>query len=343
DHLRYVGLFPTVTEAKLLPTNSFVQQARYRIQVPVPIALLSFDQKVVMQHQYHHNRLTTLIIDSPIQHGLGQFEWFELPNGKTLVTLTQWGDLNAPKGFIVTTLLRALPELKLGIPNGVGAFVLESIRRRFDPDPTLGKVYPLEQLIPTHHLNERQQQQVKRLIQHSGQPVVFSHPAVWLRTSKRPEKMFFSTSYARIHATPKHAFDTLSDPKRYRHLFKQIKKVNLTPATQGTNAHIRVGLGLGVITIPYHVKLNIQQPTPQTAVFHANGGDIEFFSGRIHLSAWDERTSLAQMTSGGKLGDDAPFLLSIGKSLPYADLLPSIGAAPIILERANRYFDTEKR
>ena len=44
------------------------------------------------------------------------------------------------------------------------------------------------------------------------------------------------------------------------------------------------------------------------------------------------------MTSGGKLGDDAPFLLSLGKSLPYADMLPSIGAAPIFIERANRYF-----
>lgn len=340
DYRRYVGLFPSLTEAKPLRTQGNLSQVQYRIEVPVPIPLLSFDEKIVLQHQLSEHKLSTLIIDSPIQYGLGQFEWFGLGNGKTLVTLTQWGDLNAPKGFIVSTLLKALPEVKLGIPNGVGAFVLESLRRRYDPDPELGTVLTQSQIIPQHTLSVSQTQQIKQLIQRSGgQPVIFSHRPVWLKSAKRPEKLFFSSSYSQIHATPQMVFDTLSEPNRYQRLFRQIKKIQLQPNPDGsTDANIRVGLGLGVITIPYQIKLRAQQISPTTAVYHGNGGDIEFMHGRLSAQAWDNRSSLVSMTSGGKLGDDAPFLLSIGKSLPYADLLPSIGAAPIFIERANRYF-----
>lgn len=348
DYAHYVGLFPTLTHAKPLQTQGNISQVQYRIQVPVPIPLLSFDEKIILQHQLSDHALSTLIVDSPIQYGLGKFEWFPLANSKTgtpqtLVTLTQWGDLNAPKGFIVTTLLKALPEVKLGIPNGVGAFVLESIRRRYDPDPSLGTVYPVQQIIPQHALSTIQTQQVKQLIQRSGgQSVVFAHRPVWLHTPKRAEKLFFSTSYAKINATPNMVFTTLSQPSRYQKLFRQIKKVELIPQADGaTDVNIRVGLGLGVITIPYQIKLRTQQLNPTTAVYQANGGDIEFMHGRLHAQPWDQHSSLVSMTSGGKLGDDAPFLLSIGKSLPYADMLPSIGAAPIFIERANRYFQQE--
>lgn len=340
DYRNYVGLFPTLTEAKPLSNQGGISQMQYRIQVPVPIPLLSFDEKIILQHQLEEHRLSTLMIDSPIQYGLGQFEWFGLPNGKTLVTLTQWGDLNAPKGFIVTTLLKALPEVKLGIPNGVGAFVLESIRRHYDPDLVLGSVSTAQKIIPKHTLSATQTEQIKQLIQHSGgQAVVFAHPPVWLKTAKRPEKLFFSTSYAQINASPKTIFDTLAAPNRYQQLFRQIKKITLKPNSDGsTDASIRVGLGLGVITIPYQIELRTQQVNDNTAVYQANGGDIEFLHGRLSTQPWTARSSLVSMTSGGKLGEDAPFLLSIGKSLPYADMLPSIGASPIFIERANRYF-----
>lgn len=344
DYTRYVGLFPSMTEAKPLYSTTSSQhqisQVQYRVQVPVPIPLLSFDEKFTLQHQLSDHALSTLIIDSPIQYGLGQFEWFPVSEGKTLVTLTQWGDLNAPKGFLVTTLLRALPEVKLGIPNGVGAFVMESIRRRYDPDPTLGRVYAQQQIIPQHKLSTAQTQQVKQLIQRAnGLPVVFAHRPVWLKTTKRPEKLFFSTSYAHMNASPSKIFDTLGQPQRYQQLFRQIKKIQLQPNSDGsTRANIRVGVGLGVINIPFQIKLRTQQLNPTTAVYQADGGDVEFLDGRLQAEAWDQRSSLVSLTSSSKIGDDAPFLLSIGKSMPYADMLPSIGATPILIERANRYF-----
>jgi len=350
DYTRYVGLFPSLTEAKTLYKQGQISQVQYRIEVPVPIPLLSFDEKVILQHQLSEHALSTLIVDSPIQYGLGQFEWFPLADAKngtpqTLVTLTQWGDLNAPKGFLVTTLLKALPEVKLGIPNGIGAFVMESIRRRYDPDPATGRTYPQPQIIPQHSLSAAQTQQVKHLIQRAnGQPVVFAHRPVWLKTPKRAEKLFFSTSYAQLDAPPSKIFDTLAQPTRYQQLFRQIKKIQLQPNADGsTNADIRVGVGLGVINIPFQIKLRTQKINPTTAIYQANGGDVEFLDGRVQVEAWSPRASLVSITASSKLGDNAPFLLSIGKSMPYADMLPSIGATPILIERANRYFQQESR
>jgi hypothetical protein len=61
---------------------------------------------------------------------LGKFEWFNLADNKTLVTLTQWGDLNQPQGFLFKNF-KCFPEVKLAIPNGSSAFVLEALKNKY--------------------------------------------------------------------------------------------------------------------------------------------------------------------------------------------------------------------
>lgn len=107
NYTQYVGLFPTLKSAKVIETAGPVSQLKYRISIPTPIPVLNFNEDVVMQHQIGQNSISTMVIDGPIPYALGKFEWFNLADNKTLVTLTQWGDLNQPQGFLFKKILNA--------------------------------------------------------------------------------------------------------------------------------------------------------------------------------------------------------------------------------------------
>jgi hypothetical protein len=101
DFNHYVGLFPTLKSAKTLEQSGNTVKMKYRVSIPTPIPVLNFNEDVTLQHQIKSNSISSLVIDSPIPYGVGKFEWFALDDHRTLITLTQWGDLNQPKGFIL--------------------------------------------------------------------------------------------------------------------------------------------------------------------------------------------------------------------------------------------------
>jgi hypothetical protein len=66
------------------------------------------------------------------------------------------------------------------------------------------------------------------------------------------------------------------------------------------------------------------------------GGDIDFMQGRMAFAPAGHRTRIV-MTTAGKVGDNDPFLLRIGRALPYSDFLSSLGSLPVLLGKADRY------
>jgi carbon monoxide dehydrogenase subunit G len=339
NYAGYVGLFPTLTSAKTIEQQGNISQVKYHIHVPVPIPLLSFSEDVVMQHQLTDNSLSTLLIDSPIQYGQGKFEWFALPNGKTLVTLTQWGDLNEPKGFVISTMFKAMPEIKSAIPSSVNAFVLESLRRRFMPETRLPAAQSVANIVPVLDYSDAQMNTIQRLIDQSKTPVVFTHVPRQMQTSKRNENMHFVTSITTLNAPIAKTQSALADPRSYTKMLRQVRRVESTtlPNDQGQDSEIHVGMGLGVISIPFKLHMRFRNESDHTVRYWANGGDIEFMQGRMRFEAINAKQTRVIMTSAGKVGDDAPFLLKIGRSLPYSDFLPTVGTGPILFEKASRF------
>lgn len=335
----YVGLFPTLTKATVLSKQANDTQVKYRIHVPVPIPLLSFNEDVTLQHHLEANSLTSLILDSPMPYGQGKFEWFPLKNGQTLVTLTEWGDLNVTKGFVISTIMKSVPEIKTGILPSVNAFVLESLRRRFSPD-TQQAVQPVPQVIPVPHWQDEDMAQLQRIQDQSGSAVYFIHRPVLMSTQQqRAEKMHFVTTIDRMPAPLSVTKNALTDPVAYQKLFRQVNKVDVSPLPNnaGQDARIGIKLGLGILSIPFKLQLRYLNEGPTQIRYVATGGDIEYMVGRMTFEPLDTQSTRLIMTSSGKVGDKAPALLKIGKSLPYYELMPTIGSAPIIMEKMKRY------
>ncbi len=317
----YVGLFPTLKSAKILEQQGSIQQVKYQVHIPTPIPILNFKETVVMQHHLGNNSISTLIIDAPIPYGAGKLEWFALDPHRTLVTVTQWGDLNQPKGFLFSKILNALPEAKLGIPPGTNAFLLEALQQRFKTSHATTLTAPTPQL----KFNSQQLQKIAQLSQKSGQPVSFILPSYQIKEGKASENLRFSSTYQYFP----HSVDKLRPwlaAQASQQLFpRQIKKVELNPInTQSVDANYKVSVGLGVIQIPFNFKMRFYQPDPLQNQFNANGGDLKFVKGGMKLLP-QSQGNLFQITSSMKIHDQAPFLLRAMRSLPYHDVLPAVG------------------
>ncbi|ENX61035.1 MULTISPECIES: SRPBCC family protein [Acinetobacter] len=330
DFNHYVGLFPTLKSAKTLEQSGNTVQMKYRVSVPTPIPVLNFNEDVTLQHQIKPNSIASLVIDAPIPYGVGKFEWFALDENRTLITLTQWGDLNQPKGFIFKKILNAIPEVKLGIPSSSNAFILESLRARF----IQANLKPLNAgQMPNPQLNAAQLNKITQLIQSAQQPVSILHaPTSMLYTHGR-ESMRFTTTY-QFYKQPTQPLQKWLSPLAYQELFpRQIKKVVTTPIqNQAQDADIQVNVGLGVINIPFAFKLRFNYPQAAENNFYANGGDLRFIKGKMQLSSLNQG-SLLSMTSAMKIDEKAPFLLRAMRSLPYHDVLPAVGGNAIFVQK----------
>ncbi|RZF49761.1 SRPBCC family protein [Acinetobacter halotolerans] len=330
DFNQYVGLFPTLKSAKTLVHSGNITQMKYRVSIPTPIPVLNFNEDVTMQHQLAANSISTLVIDAPIPYGVGRFEWFALDENRTLIALTQWSDLNQPQGFLVKKILNAIPDAKLGIPSSGSAFILEALRNRFIGSNST----PLAAgQIPNPQLTTSQLTKVTQLSQAAQQPVSFLHAPTTLAYTHGRESMRFTTTYQFYKQSPQQLQKWLH-PIAYKELFpRQIKKVSTTTIqNQRQDADVQVNIGLGVINIPFAFKLHFYYPQSTENNFHANGGDLRYIKGQMHLNA-SNQGSLLKMTTAMKIDEKAPFLLRAMRSLPYHDTLPAVGGNTVFMQK----------
>lgn len=348
NYTGYTQLFPKITAAQILVNDKrgdwstdqravIRSQVRYHMLIKIPFPLLTLNEDLVMQHERTHHSISTLIIDSPIQYGSGKFEWFPLKNGKTLVTLTQWADLDHPKGFLVNTVFRALPEIKLALPNSVDGFIMQALRDRFNHDP-LPNPTTTSSVMPPMTLTSQQEEQVLKLLQPGG-VVQFGHPPVQLSRSGRTDKLWFVSSYFSMPASQARVHESLAEPQNFPHIYRQVRRVSTTALPNGGMAcDIKIGIGLGILSIPVWTKLNYMSDSSSNNVhFYSTGGDVDWVQGHINFKALGTDSTLVSMTSTGHLGDHPPFPLNLGINLPYLDYLSTAGAAPVIFNKAKQW------
>lgn len=327
NYTQYNGLFPTLKSAKVLEQQGSITQMKYQVHIPTPIPILNFKENVVMQHHLTANSISTIVLDAPIPYGAGKIEWFDLGSNKTLITLTQWGDLNQPKGFLFSTILKAIPEAKLGIPSGTNAFLLEALQQHFKT-PTYQTLKAGK--LPEPHLSSSQIQKIAALSQQSQEPVSFILPSNKVPYQHGLESLRFSSSYQYFAKSPQQLQHWLNAPT-YQELFpRQIKDIEIKKIDPNTfDADYKISVGLGVINIPFDFKLRFDYPNSLENQFDAVGGDLQFVKGGMQLIPQGNGT-LLNITSTMKIHDKAPFLLRAMRSMPYHDMLPAIGGNTVL-------------
>jgi len=309
--------------AKILNQEKNITQVQYKISIPTPIPVLNFNETIVFQHHIEANSISSLIVDAPVPYGLGKFEWFKLDQNHTLLTLTQWGDLNQPKGFLFSKVLNAVPEAKMGIPSGTHAFLLESIRKKLTA-PSSSALKPEQ--FPSDQLTTSQLAKIAQISRITEHPVSFVHTPTTVPYQHGAESMRFVTTY-QYYSQPVQQLQKWTQPVHYKKLFpRQLKSIDIETLKDQTQlADFKVELGLGVIQIPFRFKLNFSFPQSNQNSFYAQGGDLKYIKGKMQFDKFQQGT-LLKMTNAGKIDEKAPFLIRAARSLPYHDVLPTVGA-----------------
>ena len=326
----YVGLYPTLKSAKVLEQSGNITQVKYKVSIPTPVHVLNFNEDIIFQHQFGKNTMSSLIIDAPVPYGIGKFEWFSLGENKTLLTLTQWSDLNQAKGFVIRRMMNAVPEAKLGVPSGTGVFIIESLRKRLS---TTKAIALNAGQLPSPSLNANQIEKVSQLSQTTKYPVNFVHLPASVPYQHGRETLRFVTTY-QYFSKPPQQLQKWTQANSYKDLFpRQIKSIATTSIiNKNQNAEFKVSIGLGVINIPFNFKMNFNYPSEFENDFYANGGDLKYLKGQIKLEPYHQGT-LLKMTTAAKIDESAPFLLRAVRSLPYHDILPTVGGNVVFVQK----------
>lgn len=327
---QYVGLMPNLKSAQVLERGNGIAQVKYKISIPTPIPILNLNEDIILQHQLSHNSLASIVIDAPIPYAVGKFEWFSLGDNTTLLTLTQWGDLDQPKGFLIGKILSAIPEAKWGIPSGTHAFILESLRKKWLGNPVTA--LNAGQL-PSTQLSPQQLNKIAQISQVSQQPVSLIHRPTSMPYAHGREAMRFVTTYQHYVQRPQQ-LQKWTQPANYKSLFpRQIKSISTGALKdKSQDAVFKVSVGLGVISIPFQIKINFKYPSATENEFSANGGDLKYLKGEMQFLP-EKSGSLLKITSAVKIDEQAPFLLRAVRSLPYQELLPAVGANVVFAQK----------
>lgn len=334
DYQKYVGLFPTLKTAKLVEQHGNSKQVKYKVSIPTPIKVLNFNEDAIIQHEIEANSMSSLIIDSPMPYGISKFEWFALDQNRSLITITQWSDTNTIDGFLISKILNAMPEAKVAMPYAVNTFVMESLRLKFNGKITASALGAGQ--IPQKALSTSQYQQVVNLSQKTKQPVSFVHLPTQVQYQHGQEQLRFTTSYQYFNVNNQQA-NRLLNLDLYKQLFpKYVRKIDIIPNQDKSNdAVVFIRAGLGVITIPFTLRLRFYPEQKQSIDMIAVGGDVKYMQNRMEILPYQQQ-SVWKMTTAAKIDASAPFLLRAMRSLPYHDVIPTSAMARVITDKAHQ-------
>lgn len=327
DYQNYTKIFPKLTTSNVLEQQNNLARVQYRMVIDTDVPVLSFDEKFIMRHQITGNRLSTWFEDTPIKYGMGDFTWYKIDNNHTLLTLTHWGDLNNMRGLLLSTIVNALPELKVAVPHSVSGYILEALRLHFNGNDKV-KTYQQPNIVPQWQVSKANQKILQQLVRHSNTyPVMYAHPP---RKLAGETNLRFVSSLQRIPSPQPKLNALVFDPKQYPSMIKQIKNVTTTPYKKGVLVNSTIRVGLGVLSIPFNAKIYMQKPTANSAIISAQGGDVRWVEGRMTSYSLGKNTSLLANTFTSKTDKNAPFLLRIAHAFPYYDYLGSVGTMPVL-------------
>lgn len=335
NYAAYPKVFPKLVSAKVIKRKNNLARVKYRAVIKTALPVFKFDETFTFRHQVSGNKLSTWIEYSPVKYGMGEFEWHAIKTGKhqgkTLLTLTQWGALNDMRGILLPIILKAMPELKLSITMGINGYVMEALRLHFNGKDKPAQVYPQKTIIPTWKTSPKATVALKSLLPLTDDlPVMYAHP---YRKLKNETNLRFVSSFQKMPTTSKTVANWLMSPDNYPKLFRQVKEVKRTPKTQnnqkGELVDTKVKIGLGVVAISFKTKIFFTRPKQNHAKFYGAGGDVRWIAGEFKTVKKDAKTSYLMTTMASKTDKNAPFLLRISHSLPYNDYLNIVGLAPL--------------
>lgn len=334
----YAAFFPKTTLSQLKQQSGPHTLMKYHVRVDLPMPFPNVSEDILAQHTVEADgSVSARLIEAPMDVGLARYEWFPLDARRTLLVFTTWTDLNSAS-FMLRTILRAFPDIRIAVPYVGNGFLAEAFRNRLAPSPlpaaaALPAIPPMQELQWTPG-----RKQILAGLLTQGE-VAFIHPPVWIRgAADKPTDLRFITAIGRVNAPLDITRQMTTDFARYPKIFSQVRKVKIHPTqNSGFDMDMKLGIGLGFLSLPVNISLSHSWSKDRSLFFKSFGGDLEQIQGYWRWEEASVNSTTMLLHSAGEVGDHPPHFLKLAKYLPYNDFLPTMGAQLISLRKLERW------
>lgn len=282
--------------------------------------------------------LTWRLVAGDVGQHVGRWEFFDLGNGKTLLSFTHWQDLESI-GLRVRAVLRAQPDMKLVIPVAWAAVVMNSIHRRAEGLPREERKPPVivqkEPKVPMLSTGGASFSVLTlRRLAEAG-TLMFVHPKQWFLGKGGKPTDFSFMSAAAVTNLPVEKLKTLTTSfPRFPEFLEQVDSIKPAEQDNGKRSYdFSLKVGISIFTIPVRYRLEYTDVSPLAISYQRASGDMDYIYGAWEFFDVGDGKSLVMYTTGNKMGDNAPAMLKVGKNMPNRDLIVGVSSTALTIQK----------
>lgn len=338
-HAKYPEFISQIREAEEKKPAKDGEPSAVAFETVLNLMVMELDVDYTLAYQDEPNGdITWQLVEGDFSEHTGRWEFFSLPEGKTLLAYTVWQDFSSV-GFTVRTVMRAQPDLKLIIPTASAAVLMDSLRRRAEGRPREDKppstVTQDAPRVPTLSGGAALPLPTIRRLAEAG-TLMLIHPAQWFTGAGGTPTDFAFMSAGALVAMPAEKTKSLATNfERFPEFLKgQVDTIKRVPQAEDPLAYdFKLKIGVSVFSIGVKYRLKYTEETPLVLSYRRVSGEIEHIYGAWEFIDLGEGKSLIWYTTGNKLGAKAPAILKVGQDMPNRDLIIGVSATVVTIQK----------
>lgn len=344
DYESYPDFLPTLNDVTISKTDGDSQWLDFQLELR--LGVVNPDLYYTLRYENQETGdITWERTKGDISASYGRWEFFELPENRTLLAYTSWTDFT-DVGWSVDTVLWAQPDLKLAIPVSQSAVFMKHLRDKISEETRsdTSDSLPASPDVPLLARADSAPEQITQLTE-LGIPMII-HPNQTIRQqSGEPLDLTFVTAIGSVSASQKRAKELLTRFEKFPDFVEQVSYVNADDTDTGYEATWSLSMGLGILSVGIDYRLAYDWTSDRSLVFRRIGGDLDHVYGALEWQPISTDRTLFYYTTATQIGENAGYLVKLGNMIPNKQIVIGVSAGALAVEKqikwANQQLDDQ--
>jgi hypothetical protein len=229
-------------------------------------------------------------------------------------------------------VLWAQPDLKRTLPIVRGTGFVDRFRTLAEDsnDTPTGGTVPEEPDIPVN-FDESTNRQALRNLTEKG-TTIFVHPEQHISISGEPKRLVFITTLDRVEGPLEKARHYLTRFGEVPQFIDQLETVDAEETENGCVAGWYFDMGFGLFSVPVEYKVRYTWQHENRLTYERISGDLDPIYGAYEWTSVNEDETLYAFTSASRLGEDAPRMVKLGRTLRHPQIFMGLSLGAVGVE-----------
>ncbi len=266
----------------------------------------------------------------------GRWEFHPLEGNRTLLVLSSRMAFSGVswRGDMV---LWAQPDLRRTLPIVRGTGFVDRFRilaENSEDSPTNDTVTQSPK-IPVNFDKSTKHQALKKLTEKGT--TIFVHPDQHISISGDPERLVFITTMDLVKGPIDQARHYLTRFRKVPQFIDQLESVDAETTDDGFIADWYFDMGFGLFSVPVEYKVKYTWESKNRLTYERISGDLDPIYGAYEWTSANEDETLYAFTSASRLGENAPNMVKLGRSLRHPQIFMGLSLGAIGVENGVKW------